>query len=754
MAPLVVLVVALALAGCGGSHHRGSSPTAPSAPAPTAPTTPLQGTGTSGPNVGLYTWSRDSSPSLAIGGGASSTLTAVLAPSGRAPWIIAGTRLTVDGGSTATVWTSADGASWQADPLTASKVDSQVNAATSWREGTVIVGSAGPATHRRAAVWVSRAGGASFVEASSSALLSPNSAMTAVTSGPLGLIGAGTSAGHLAMWYSADGQHWTTLSGADRLIGAADDPHIDTLLATTNEGVFAGGWVHSGSSIQAALWSSGDGIHWRRVNAAPSGFGGPGDHIITGMAQLQSEPSVSGTGLVAVGGTWTGSRWAPASWISPNGVSWSRPSTAFALAGRTQPDATDAMVRALRAIPSTGLSTTLVAVGGGPTAQRLWRSTDGLHWTEQTLPAAAEASDQWQASLLAVSGSTTVIADDDPGQPHVLVDRATTGWEQPSSNPIVFGAVQPVARPSGLVATAAGMTVAVEITAPGQIIGSGSSSTELLTSQNATSWSPIATGGVFAGATVTGLAAAPGGMVAVGWRQTGGTLQAMAWTNPAGRPWKAGTPLEAGSTAESDGANAVCTSGGEVVAVGWARSAAGTETAQVWASGDGVRWTAVPVSPPAPPGGDNAMTGCSTLPAAGAGNPAGFDAFGAATSPQTGVGPAFWSSPQGRSWTRQTGNPFGTDLPFPTLDVARSGAVWIAATGTPDPSLPSAAPPPTSGLWVTTDAGDGWQHVDTASAVWQGQLTAHLDRVAFLGSMPVVAGAVDGRLTVWVGVPT
>ena len=522
-----------------------------------------------------------------------------------------------------------------------------------------------------------------------------------MTSGPLGLIGAGTAAGHIAMWYSADGRALDPLDGGRASRSAsADDSHIDTLLATTNEGVFAAGWDHSGSTVEAALWSSGDGIHWRRVDSAQAEFGGPGDHIITGMAQLQSEPSVSGTALVAVGATWTGSRWAPASWISPNGVSWSRPSTAFALGARPQPDASDAMVRAVAAIPSTGLSTTLVAVGGGPTA-----NGSGNPRTVCIGPSSRSRRPRrhrtsggppcwpWPAP-------TTVIADGDPGQPHLLVDRASTGWLQPSANPLVFGAVQSVARPSGLVSTAAGVTMAVETDSAGQTVGSGTSSTQLLTTSDGTNWTPIATGAVFAGARVTGLAAGPVGMVAVGWRQVDGTTKAVAWTGPAGQPWKAATALDAASITGSDEARAVCTSGGEVVAVGWTRSASGAQSARVWASTDGASWSVVRVSPPVLPGADDAMAGCNSAPAAGDGNPAGFDAFGTAGSPQTGVGPAFWSSAEGLSWTRQSANPFG-DLRLPTLDVARSGAVWMAATTTPDPELTSAAPPATAGLWVT-----------------------------------------------------
>jgi hypothetical protein len=147
------------------------------------------------------------------------------------------------------------------------------------------------------------------------------------------------------------------------------------------------------------------------------------------------------------------------------------------------------------------------------------------------------------------------------------------------------------------------------------------------------------------------------------------------------------------------------------------------------------------------------MTGCSTAPAAGGGTAAEFDAFGTTASTQGGVGPVFWSSAAGLSWTRRSANPFG-ELRSPAVDIARSSAVWMTATANADPDLASATPPAGSGLWLTTNAGDDWQQVDTSGGVWQGQLTSGFDRVAFLGSVPVVAGEVDGRLTVWEGGPT
>jgi hypothetical protein len=160
------------------------------------------------------------------------------------------------------------------------------------------------------------------------------------------------------------------------------------------------------------------------------------------------------------------------------------------------------------------------------------------------------------------------------------------------------------------------------------------------------------------------------------------------------------------------------------------------------------------VSPAGPSGTDDAMSGCSSAVGAAASQAAGFEAFGTAASPQTGVQPAFWSSVDGRSWAHRSADPLGAGLPSPALAVERSAAIWMAATRAPGPDLGSAAPLTPSGLWVSTDSGNSWAQVDTSSSVWQGQLSAHLAQVAMLGTYPVVAGQVDGRLTVWLGVPT
>jgi hypothetical protein len=777
------LVLALGLASCGSNHHQTVPPTVPTTSAPPSSTTQ--------PDTGPYDWTRAASPALALGGGASSTLAAIVTPVGGSPWIVAGTRTAPDGSSTATIWTSADGGSWSSTALTGPDVDSQAEAATTWRTGTVIVGSVGQGARRQAAVWMAPSPGAPFAEMSATSVPAGESVMTAVAGGTLGLVAAGTANGHVALWYSSTGARWTALNAADRVIAGADDPHIDTLLAT-DDGVFAGGWDRSGPSVVAAVWTSGDGINWHPVLSAEAAFGGPGGHLITALAPL-------GTGIVAVGGSRTGTRWSPASWISPNGASWSEPSTAFALGVRPQPDAADAIVRALDAIPT--LSTNpalaqtvqLVAVGGGPTAQRMWESTDGLHWTEQALPPEAAISDDWRASLLGVAGSTTVVADSDAGQPHLLVRRATE-WQEPSANPDVFGAVQSVARAAGLISSTAGLTLAVDINQPSQALGHNGSSTEFLTSGDGTTWIPVATSAVFAGGTIEGLAAKGTGLVAVGSVAVPGGERAVAWTSLDGRVWRPAAALDPRPVAGSDQANAVCTSASSEIAVGSVRSSRGVDVARAWVSNDGVHWVVASVAPPGRAGTAAAMSGCTaaslaspggsvptsttfaggsetggrtgatttSVPRPGAsstGGVTGFDAFGTADAPAATPAPAFWVSVHGTQWTQQTASPFGAGFPFPAVDVARSGQVWMATSGGAASDLgwagpASIIPAAPSGLWRTTDGGANWQQLDTTGAAWQGDEPAQIDRVALLGGMPVVAGQVDGRLAVWVGTPT
>jgi hypothetical protein len=90
------------------------------------------------------------------------------------------------------------------------------------------------------------------------------------------------------------------------------------------------------------------------------------------------------------------------------------------------------------------------------------------------------------------------------------------------------------------------------------------------------------------------------------------------------------------------------------------------------------------------------------------------------------------------------------------MDVARSGTLLLATTGGPDDEdLPPGLTPTgsgTPGMWRSADSGANWQRLDTPGLPWLGAESPLIDRVAWFGPTPVVAGAVDGRLAVWTGI--
>ncbi|MDQ6838186.1 MAG: hypothetical protein M3137_07630, partial [Actinomycetota bacterium] len=356
------VVVALAAAvmlstvACGTnggitSHHDGSSSSAPASSAPPAG-------GVSTP----YHWVLDRAASLGIGGGPTTSLASVLAPtpSTGALWQIAGTTTNADGTTTATIWTSPDATAWTAAPLSLPGANSQARAATTLGAKTVVVGSAGTGKTQRAAVWLSSAPGAAFRQIDAAAFAPSTTTsgsvnhptggdangradggvtMNVVAAGGLGIFASGPVDGEDALWYSTDGLHWTRLKGAEQVIDAATNPHVNALLVGAN-GVYAAGSVTNGSATDASVWSSTDGITWSQVRTAQAAFTGDGDHTINGLASI-------GTGFVAVGDVHSGQSRSPASWVSPDGHSWSEASQSFPLSEGPRSDSSGATVNAV-----------------------------------------------------------------------------------------------------------------------------------------------------------------------------------------------------------------------------------------------------------------------------------------------------------------------------------------------------------------------------------------------------------------------
>lgn len=770
------------LAACSAGAHRAaptSAPTSTSAPTTDAP--PYY-------PPSPYDWSRSGSPALLLGGGAGATIATVLAPPPGGNWIAAGSRYGTNGVPSALYWTSADARTWAPSPLPAAG-PAQAQAAAQYDGQTVVVGSLGSGSGQQAAAWLSSRPGAPF-EAVAVPAAGATSDMDLVATGALGFFAAGSVDGRFALWSSPDGRTWSEDPSAERQIDAAAGAKVDTLAAVGSK-VYAAGSEQTGPYQSAAVWSSGNGIDWSQVTTAQTELAGPGDRAIYSLAPLGDG------GLVAVGALDTGAGWVPASWISPDGVSWSQPSTDFAgvsAPSNPQPPFGPSGGSAARAVASIATVTggiDLVAAGGGPSGGEAWRSSDGIHWSNAAIPAAVADADGWRATLVAATMQVTVVADGDPGEAHLLSGGAA-GWTQPSSDPTVFGPVRPFARPVALHSGSSGLVLSVEVLAPPQSIGDAAAGVRYLSSADGSSWTPAPA----AAAAVFEPRSLPSPDAAVtrstsGWVAAGGadSPAPQGWSSADGAVWSPAGSLGGGlPEAPLETVNGVCASpAGAAAAVGAALvpSGSGSGSAQggdagtaggwepaAWFSASGTAWRRSAVQPPAAAGATAAMSGC--IPAG-----SGLVAFGQASAADGEPLPGLWRSAGGSQWTAASPSGFAADGP-PLVDLAAAGRRW-AAVASDDPAggplrsdvsgqVGAAGPAAADGtdgaigpranlgdgeesVWVSTDGGTSWQRVDTAAAPWAGNSSASVDLVAFHGPELFVAGTVDGQLAVWSGTP-
>ena len=740
-----------------------------------------------------------------MGGGPSSTLSALIPPQPGGTWHIYGTETAASGLPEPTVWSSPDGVTWQATPLDTLPLEGVIAGAALYNGETVVVGSVGTGASAHAAVWLSAEPGAPFNRVSVSTGAGP-SQMSAVTAGPLGFFAIGTSDGSFVMWSSVSGQQWSPNTAADRVIDASPGAHVNTLVSIGTT-VYAGGSVPNGPSTQAAVWSSGDGLTWGLIGYGSKAFAGTGNEEIFSIAPLTR-------GLVAVGGVNFGSGWVPASWIFPNGVSWSQPSTDFPVTSSEAPSPYGPS-GGMAAFDVSGIAgstgqTALVAAGGGPDSQAVWRSADGLHWTTGGLPNADASLGTWRATAVAATYSTTVVLDTSPGQPYVLA-ATLKGWAQPSSNPAVFGPIQPLAVPLALTQVAGTLILdADEVVFP-QSIGPATVSDKTFSSSDGLTWTAQSPSSPFpptlpAPSAVTSRLGS--GWVALG---TGTSGLPETWTSANGNNWQsqgllqsaaaasgtasvngicsvaASASKQAGSTTTLPAASPTATAPASqpgpslVVAVGSAPQPAQSSNhpstlplgieAQAWYSRNGGSWKQGTISPAPALGGTESMSGCVDV----AGT---LVAFGTSTLANGIPVPAVWKSTNGVAWVRSRVSSFVPGAANPIISLAGSGPDWIAVAN-PDPGADPGAPgptpsaggvgpaastgsdaglgfplslaPATDGLWFSADAGDSWQVLPTYGSPWLGTEDSKLDLVTFESATAVVAGTVDGELAVWVG---
>jgi hypothetical protein len=510
--------------------------------------------------------------------------------------------------------------------------------------------------------------------------------MDAVTAGPLGVFAAGTVNGRPTLWYSTDARRWQVLSGADSVVNQSPGAVVNDILSTP-AGVFAAGSYANGTGLSAALWYSPDGIHWTTVRDSITSPFDLGDQVITSLVRMgpvrvgfgtiggTANTSSGGSGgnsgpagavqsgLLAVGGVRTGSTWQPASWISPNGSSWSQASESFPLDAEP-PESPGALAYA-----AGGTGEHMFAVGGSPGHQRLWQSNGGLAWSEVPLPSGAADDPDWHLGLVGADQGTTVLADNIPGQPYVLVQREGT-WYQPSADG-TFGRPLPTAVPTSLVDNDGALVMSVRVSTPGLALGPPTTSVAVLTSSDGRSWRAV-NNGAFHGGTVNQLLPVPGGLMAVGAAplppseasEIGGETGAFAslsdnngatWPREPISPATLGGPGTTGGEDETaDGGTTsdpltgpfTATAAGRLGNSQYVVGEAGQQ-AVGWYSPDGTTWEA-------PQPLDTSPQLSTERPLGTCWGGASAVVVGTAASTGPGSVPAAWASTDGSSWTSAT----------------------------------------------------------------------------------------------------
>ena len=246
--------------------------------------------------------------------------------------------------------------------------------------------------------------------------------MDAVTAGALGLFASGTVDGKATVWYSTDARQWQVLSGADNVIDQAPGAVVNAVLSTP-AGVFAGGSYTSGTGLSAAprgtprTASTGP----RSVTASLR-LSGSGDQVITALVGIGAASSQLRARRPAAERPAGGRR-------RTDGSRRGSRRRGFPQRFLLEPDVRELPPgrraarepRCARLRGSGDRPDDMVAVGGSPGRQRLWQSTGGLAWSEIPLPPAARTDPDWHLGLVGADQGTTVLADNIPGQPYVLV---------------------------------------------------------------------------------------------------------------------------------------------------------------------------------------------------------------------------------------------------------------------------------------------------------------------------------------------
>ncbi len=312
------------------------------------------------------------------------------------------------GDSDAAVWTSPDGIIWSRVPhdetVLGGTGDQAMENVTAGGPGLVAVGREGPGGDLNAAVWTSPDGIIWSRVPDDEAVFGGEGiqVMWGVTAAGPGLVAVGSEFSgdddDAAVWTSSDGITWSRVPDDDGVLGGEGIQVMEGVTAG-GPGLVAVGWDESGGDLNAAVWTSPDGIIWSRVPHHEAVLGGAGD-------QQMLSVTTAGPGLVGAGFDASDDDWDAAVWTSSDGITWSRVPDDEAVFGG---DGTQVMLSVTAVGP--GLAAVGFDARGGDGDAGVWLATS----TDSTGDAAASAM------MVMVAGSAdlgTVYSDfvEIPGQ--------------------------------------------------------------------------------------------------------------------------------------------------------------------------------------------------------------------------------------------------------------------------------------------------------------------------------------------------
>lgn len=365
---------------------------------------------------------------------------------------------------------------------------------------------------------------------------------------------------------------WSRVPDIEEVFGGVESQQMLSVTAA-GPGLVAVGVAESAGDEDAAVWTSPDGISWSRVRHDEKVFGGAENQVMLSV-------TAAGPGVVAVGSDQSSGDLDAAVWTSPDGITWSRlpldEDSVLAGSGSQLMFSVTAGGPGLVAVGSDG------PLGDADAA--VWTSADGMGWSRVRHDEAVFGGENFQAMVSVTTGGPGLVAvglelSDDGQDAAVWTSPDGIAWSRVGHDEAVFGGPRSQLMSSvttggpGLVAVGRDVSDdsqdAAVWTSPDGLIWSRVSRNEA-----------AALGGEGRQEMVSVTAGGPG-LVAVGWEQLG-DLDAVVWTSRDGRTWSRVPDSEAVFGGEGfQTMGSVTTAGPGLVAVGQDESGRDRDAA-VW----------------------------------------------------------------------------------------------------------------------------------------------------------------------------